>query len=133
MTGRASPGSSPVADRPSDDRLDSWKEIAAYLKRDVTTVQRWEKREGLPVHRHLHDKSGSVFARRGELDAWRRARTRAPDPAAEPVDAEHDRAAAPDRGPQGPHEYENGAGQPRVGPPAPVPTPESTRRALLFG
>ena len=40
------------------DRLDSWKEIAAYLHRDVTTVQRWEKREGMPVHRHLHDKAG---------------------------------------------------------------------------
>jgi hypothetical protein len=25
-------------------RLESWKEIAAYLGRDVTTVQRWEKR-----------------------------------------------------------------------------------------
>ena len=27
-------------------RLESWKEIATYLRRDVTTVQRWEKREG---------------------------------------------------------------------------------------
>ncbi|PYU40162.1 MAG: hypothetical protein DMG53_23420, partial [Acidobacteria bacterium] len=24
--------------------LDSWKEIAAYLNRNVRTVQRWEKR-----------------------------------------------------------------------------------------
>ncbi len=61
------------------ETLESWKEIAAYLKRDVTTVQRWEKREGLPVHRHLHDKSGSVFALKSELDRWRRARTRAPE------------------------------------------------------
>ena len=66
-----------------NDTLESWKEIAAYLKRDVTTVQRWEKREGLPVHRHLHDKSGSVFALKPELDRWRRARTRAPDVAIE--------------------------------------------------
>jgi hypothetical protein len=51
-------------------RLDSWKEIAAYLKRDVTTVRRWEKREGLPVHRHLHDKLGSVYAFTDEIDAW---------------------------------------------------------------
>jgi serine/threonine-protein kinase len=51
-------------------RLDSWKEIAARLKRDVSTVQRWEKREGLPVHRHLHDKRGSVYAYASELDAW---------------------------------------------------------------
>ena len=55
---------------PADDRLDSWKEIALYLRRDVTTVQRWEKREGMPVHRHLHDKMGSVYAFRSELDAW---------------------------------------------------------------
>jgi len=57
-------------EHPADDRLDSWKEIAAYLKRDVTTVQRWEKREGMPVHRHLHDKLGSVYAFRAELDNW---------------------------------------------------------------
>jgi Tol biopolymer transport system component len=53
-----------------DDRLDSWKKIASYLKRDVRTVQRWERREAMPVHRHLHDKLGSVFAFRSELDAW---------------------------------------------------------------
>jgi Tol biopolymer transport system component len=53
-----------------DDRLDSWKRIATYLKRDVSTVQRWERREGMPVHRHQHDKLGSVFAFRSELDAW---------------------------------------------------------------
>lgn len=58
----------------SEDRLDSWKEIAAYLNRDVTTVQRWEKREGMPVHRHLHDKMGSVYAFRVELDAWASSR-----------------------------------------------------------
>jgi TolB-like protein/Tfp pilus assembly protein PilF len=55
---------------PPEDRLDSWKEIAAYLNRDVTTVQRWEKREGMPVHRHQHDRIGSVYASREELDAW---------------------------------------------------------------
>jgi Tol biopolymer transport system component len=54
----------------SGDRLDSWKRIAAYLKRDVSTVQRWERRESMPVHRHLHDKLGSVFAFRSELDEW---------------------------------------------------------------
>ncbi len=60
---------------PADDRLGSWKAIAAYVKRDVTTVQRWERREGMPVHRHLHDKRGSVYAFRSELDAWLRGRT----------------------------------------------------------
>jgi Tol biopolymer transport system component len=56
------------------DRLDSWKEIAAYLRRDVTTVQRWERREGMPVRRHVHDKLGSVYASRSELDLWTRGR-----------------------------------------------------------
>src|SRR2546429_9520510 len=60
--------------RPPEERLDSWKEIAAYLHRDVTTVQRWEKREGMPVHRHLHDRMGSVYASRAELDAGGRSR-----------------------------------------------------------
>ncbi len=43
------------------DRLDSWKEIASYLKREVRTVQIWEKKEGLPVHRHFHNQLGTVF------------------------------------------------------------------------
>lgn len=65
----ASPGAPRLAAE-IEDRLNSWKEIAAYLSRDVTTVQRWEKREGMPVHRHLHDRMGSVSASRAELDAW---------------------------------------------------------------
>jgi Tol biopolymer transport system component len=68
----------PQSASPPEDRLDSWKEIAAYLNRDVTTVQRWEKREGMPVHRHLHDRIGSVYASRAELDAWVRSRTPGP-------------------------------------------------------
>lgn len=52
------------------DRLDSWKEIAAYLKRGVRTVQRWEHTAGLPVHRLVPDRQGSVFAFKSELDAW---------------------------------------------------------------
>jgi len=71
--GEPPPGTPPSV-RPPNDRLDSWKEIAAYLNRDVTTVQRWEKREGMPVHRHLHDRMGSVYAFRAELDAWARSR-----------------------------------------------------------
>ncbi|HSP20537.1 MAG TPA: DNA-binding protein, partial [Myxococcaceae bacterium] len=63
-----------AGERPPFDRLDSWKEIAAYLRRDVTTVQRWEKREAMPVHRHQHDRIGSVYAYRHQLDAWARTR-----------------------------------------------------------
>src|SRR5262249_1736729 len=52
------------------DRLDSWKEIAKYLGRDVRTVQRWERRDGLPIHRLPHEAQGSVFAYRSEIDQW---------------------------------------------------------------
>jgi serine phosphatase RsbU (regulator of sigma subunit)/serine/threonine protein kinase len=65
-----------------DERLDSWKEIAAHLQRGVRTVQRWEKEEGLPVHRHLHDTQGSVFALKSEIDTWWTSR---PAPEAVPV------------------------------------------------
>ena len=54
--------------------LESWKEIAGYLKRDVRTVIRWEKSEGLPVRRLLHQARSSVYAYPSELDAWREAR-----------------------------------------------------------
>src|ERR1700719_288178 len=64
----------PLSEKPPEDQLDSWKEIAAYLGRDVTTVQRWEKREAMPVHRHIHDKRGSVYALTPELDAWLQSR-----------------------------------------------------------
>jgi TolB-like protein/tetratricopeptide (TPR) repeat protein len=64
----------PASEKPTEGRLDSWKEIAAYLNRDVTTVQRWEKRETMPVHRHVHDKRGSVYALAPELDAWLQSR-----------------------------------------------------------
>ena len=51
-------------------RLDSWKEIAAYLKRSTRTVRRWERQEGLPVHRHLHGKRSSIYAFAHEIDTW---------------------------------------------------------------
>jgi TolB-like protein/Tfp pilus assembly protein PilF len=62
----------PVPSPPSGPtgRLDSWKEIAAYLRRAVSTVQRWEREEGLPVHRLPHSKLGSVYALRTEIDRW---------------------------------------------------------------
>ena len=69
-------------ERPGE-RLDSWKEIAAYLHRDVTTAQRWEKREAMPVHRHVHERLGSVYAYRAELDAWARSRKISTDGASE--------------------------------------------------
>lgn len=70
VTDRQSIEKSPAPEK----RLDSWKEIAAWLNRDVTTAQRWEKREGMPVHRHAHEKRGSVYALPSELDAWLKSR-----------------------------------------------------------
>jgi ketosteroid isomerase-like protein len=55
-------------------RLESWKEISAYLGRDVRTAQRWERNEGLPVRRLQHSKSASLYAYAEELDEWRSAR-----------------------------------------------------------
>src|SRR5579872_1657646 len=73
------------------ERLESWKEIAAYLGREVRTVQGWEKTEGLPIHRHQHARQGSVYAFRSELDAWREGRKQSPEEtvtSAVPVPAE---------------------------------------------
>ena len=52
------------------DKLDSWKEIAYFLKRGVRTVQRWERTENLPVRRHSHLKRGTVFALKHEIEEW---------------------------------------------------------------
>jgi TolB-like protein len=62
------------------DRLDSWKEIAAYVNRSVRTARRWEAAEGLPVHRHMHQAQGSVYAYRSEIDRWRNGESRRPAP-----------------------------------------------------
>jgi tetratricopeptide (TPR) repeat protein len=66
-------------------RLDSWKEVAGYLNRHVTTIRRWEKHEGLPVHRHRHAKLGSIYAYTRELDGWFESRREDVDDA--PTDA----------------------------------------------
>ena len=63
-------GESGPSEPSADQRLDSWKEIATYLKRDERTVRRWEAQQGLPVHRHLHTKRASVYAFRSEIDVW---------------------------------------------------------------
>ena len=69
-----SPGTPERAATPSlaapAERLGSWKEIAAYLNREVRTAQRWERERGLPVHRVPGAKRGGVWASRAELDAW---------------------------------------------------------------
>ncbi len=72
MNGMASKGISET--NPKSMMLDSWKEIAVFLRRGVRTVQRWERTEGLPVRRHQHLKRGSVCALSSELADWQRAR-----------------------------------------------------------
>jgi TolB-like protein/Tfp pilus assembly protein PilF len=57
------------------ERLDSWKEVASFFRKEVRTVQLWEKSEGLPVRRQYHKKLGSVYAYRQELEAWWLARS----------------------------------------------------------
>lgn len=83
----------PTPDAPNAStipRLSSWKEVAAYFDRDIRTVQLWEKREALPIHRHEHSTRSSVYAFPAELDTWLRARrheraSATPDPTAPPL------------------------------------------------
>lgn len=73
----SSNGISPVPSssaRDSDDFLYSWKEMAVFLKCGVRTVQRWEKDEGLPVHRHRHWKRGTVYGLKTEIQDWLKSR-----------------------------------------------------------
>lgn len=51
-------------------RLDSWKEIARYLGKHQRTVIRWEKKNGLPVHRVPGGSKQAVFAYKEEIDSW---------------------------------------------------------------
>ncbi|MBV8206331.1 MAG: PD40 domain-containing protein [Acidobacteria bacterium] len=91
----------PAGEKESSGRLDSWKEIATYLKRDVRTVQRWEKSEKLPVHRLTHKKQGSVYAYKAALDSWWQqgenapAETRESDQPADPARAHPDVESRP--------------------------------------
>src|SRR4051812_12319287 len=56
------------------ETIHSWKEIAAYIQRNEATARRWEREEGLPVHRHSHKIRSSVFAYPTEIDAWKLTR-----------------------------------------------------------
>jgi tetratricopeptide (TPR) repeat protein/TolB-like protein len=50
--------------------LESWKEIAAHLNRNIRTCQMWEREMGLPIHRLDGSPKARVFAYRDELDSW---------------------------------------------------------------
>lgn len=64
-------------------RLNSWKEIAAFFGKDERTVKRWESSRGLPVRRVPGGTRTSVFAYVSELEAW----LSAPRPLAAPPPA----------------------------------------------
>jgi hypothetical protein len=69
----------------SGERLNGWKDIAAYLGKSVRTAQRWEAELRLPARR-IHTAAGEiVYASRRELDEWlhRVGDTRAETPAPE--------------------------------------------------
>jgi len=68
--GNAPPRCTIAAMNAPDDRLESWKKIAAYLRRDVRTVQRWEQGNGLPIHRLQRAQRAVPYAYKKELDAW---------------------------------------------------------------
>jgi len=73
-------GERSIPDPPTDEpRLESWGEIAAYLRREIRTVQRWERYQGLPVRRLQIGKLGTVYAYRSELDKWFRERQPKPE------------------------------------------------------
>jgi hypothetical protein len=56
-------------------RLTGWKEIATHLRTSVRTVQRWERNEALPIHRHYHRKGSTSYATSEELDSWLSSRS----------------------------------------------------------
>jgi tetratricopeptide (TPR) repeat protein len=67
-------------------KLDSWKEIAAFFARDERTVRRWEKERALPVHRVPGGGRGGVYAYPNELKDWLKGRASDLDsPASEPA------------------------------------------------
>lgn len=50
--------------------LESWKEIADYLNRDVKTCRRWELELDLPIRRLDGTPRARVFAYKEEIDSW---------------------------------------------------------------
>jgi hypothetical protein len=53
-----------------NDKLESWKEIASFIGRDVRTSIRWAKDRGMPVHRIPGGDRSRVYASRSEIKAW---------------------------------------------------------------
>ncbi|HEX7286321.1 MAG TPA: tetratricopeptide repeat protein [Candidatus Angelobacter sp.] len=79
MNGKAKPeNAADPSELRAADMLDGWKAIADYLGKTERTVQRWEKRKGLPVRRFQADSPDEqprVFCYRSEIDAWLQRQT----------------------------------------------------------
>ncbi|MCK7489833.1 MAG: hypothetical protein MZU79_06105 [Anaerotruncus sp.] len=73
--------------------LQSWKDISAYLGRDVRTCRRWEEHLGLPVHRLNGSAKARVMAYKDEVDRWLEMKLHDRDgeigPAHDPAHAAH--------------------------------------------
>ncbi|HJZ63389.1 MAG TPA: hypothetical protein VKD70_03655 [Candidatus Acidoferrum sp.] len=108
-------GSGSGTTAPSNERrLESWGEIASYLRREIRTVQRWERNLGLPIHRLSVGKNSSVYAYPSELDKWYKEReTQLPK-----EDHESDVAVPPEHGDSTPGPNEPVNGQTAQPPPA---------------
>jgi len=75
-------------------RLDSWKEIAAYLGKVERTVKRWDADRGLPIHRVPGGGRASVYAYTNELDEWLKSKASSKsDPTHAETEAEQPEAA----------------------------------------
>lgn len=60
--------------------LESWKEISAYLGRDIRTCRRWEVELGLPVKRLEDSPRARVRAYKDEIDWWLQTKLHEHDP-----------------------------------------------------
>ncbi len=58
----------------SREILSGWKEIATYLGMGLRTVQRYERKLELPIHRPGGKLRGSVISTVDELEAWVKGR-----------------------------------------------------------
>jgi Tol biopolymer transport system component len=110
-------------DAAARERIDSWKEIAAYLRRDIRTVIRWEKERGLPVHRIPGGQRNAVFAYREELNNW----LAGPDHSngSAPVSVADSQPPAANPEPAGPDEAEDSLARP-------LPGGSSRRKLVLY-
>jgi Tfp pilus assembly protein PilF len=60
-----------TAESAEKTRLETWKEVAAFFRKDERTVKRWEAERGLPIHRLPGGARSRIFAVVSELEAWR--------------------------------------------------------------